>query len=124
VTHPAAELDEVIHQRTRLGIVAVLMEAKRADFKYLRDALDLTDGNLSRHLQILEEAGYVRITKRFEGKRPRTWVAVTRRGREAFAAELHALQQIADRFGGMAGDAAVVSIPTIDPAPAGAESSS
>jgi len=99
VTHPAIELDDVIHQRTRLGIVAVLMDAKRADFRYLKDALDLTDGNLSRHLQILEQAGYVRITKGFEGKRPRTWVAVTRLGRDAFGAEMHALRQIADRYG-------------------------
>ena len=100
MTHPAVELDDVIHQRTRLGIVAVLMEARRADFKYLKDALDLTDGNLSRHLQILEQSGYVRISKGFEGKRPRTWVAVTRLGRDAFGAEMHALRRIADRFDG------------------------
>ena len=106
MTHPAVGLDDVIHQRTRLGIVAVLMDAKRADFKYLKNALDLTDGNLSRHLQILEQAGYVRITKGFEGKRPRTWVAVTRLGRDAFGAEMHALRQIADRYGTAAETAA------------------
>lgn len=107
MTHPSVELDDVIHQRTRLGIVAVLMEAKRADFKYLKDALDLTDGNLSRHLQILEQAGYVRITKGFEGKRPRTWVAATKLGRDAFGAEMYALRRIAERFDGtvVVGDA-------------------
>ena len=117
MTHPTVELDEVIHQRTRLGIVAVLMEARRADFRYLKDALDLTDGNLSRHLQILEQAGYVRITKGFEGKRPRTWVAVTKLGRDAFGAEMYALRQIAERFA----SAEVVNDAGREPGAAGAD---
>jgi DNA-binding MarR family transcriptional regulator len=95
--HPTSGLDDVIHQRVRLGILAVLAEARRADFGYLRDALDLTDGNLSRHLQVLEEAGHVRIAKTFEGRRPRTWVSATARGRAAFAAELGALRALLKR---------------------------
>jgi DNA-binding MarR family transcriptional regulator len=97
VTHPTAELDDVVHQRVRLGILAVLNEATRADFSFLRETLELTDGNLSRHLQVLEDAGCIELTKVFEGKRPRTWVKATRRGREAFARELDALRRLVER---------------------------
>lgn len=97
MTHPANELDDVVHQRVRLGILAVLVEARRADFSYLRDSLELTDGNLSRHLQVLDDAGYVKVTKAFEGKRPRTWASVTKKGRTAFYAEVQALRALLDR---------------------------
>ncbi len=97
MTHPANELDDIVHQRVRLGILAVLTEARRADFAYLRDSLELTDGNLSRHLQVLEGAGYVKVTKAFEGKRPRTWVSATKKGRAALAAEVGALRALLDR---------------------------
>jgi DNA-binding MarR family transcriptional regulator len=94
VSHPANRLDDVVHQRVRLGILAVLSEAPKADFAYLRTTLGVTDGNLSRHLTVLEEAGYVQIEKVFEGKKPRTFVAVTRSGRAAFDHEVNALQQL------------------------------
>ncbi|MDQ3569990.1 MAG: transcriptional regulator [Actinomycetota bacterium] len=97
MTHPTNELDDIVHQRVRLGILAVLTEARRADFAYLRDSLELTDGNLSRHLQVLEDAGYVKVTKAFEGKRPRTWVSATKKGRVALAAEVGALRALLDR---------------------------
>jgi DNA-binding MarR family transcriptional regulator len=97
VTHPALQLDDTVHQRVRLGILAVLSEARRADFAYLRDALDLTDGNLSRHIAVLEQAGLVTVEKGFEGKRPRTWVQATRAGRAALKAELAALQELIQR---------------------------
>jgi len=93
-SHPSQRLDDVVHQRVRLGILAVLAEADRADFGYLKESLGLTDGNLSRHLQVLEEAGFVRIDKTFEGRRPRTWVASTKPGRAAFASELAALREL------------------------------
>jgi DNA-binding MarR family transcriptional regulator len=96
VSHPTTKLDDVVHQRVRLGILAVLAEAPQADFNFLRDTLSVTDGNLSRHLQVLEEAGCIRITKVFEGKRPRTWVKATKRGRDAFARELVALRALVD----------------------------
>jgi DNA-binding MarR family transcriptional regulator len=94
VSHPALRLDDTVHQRVRLGILAVLTEARRADFAYLRDALDLTDGNLSRHIAVLEQAGLVKVEKGFEGKRPRTWVEATRSGRRALAAEVSALREL------------------------------
>lgn len=100
MTHPALRLDDTVHQRVRLGILAVLSEARRADFGYLRDALELTDGNLSRHIAVLEEAGLVNVEKGFEGKRPRTWVQATRAGRAALKAELAALQELITRVGG------------------------
>ena len=70
---PALGFDDVVHQRTRLGILAVLAEATEADFTYLRKVLDLTDGNLGRHLEILESAGLITISKGYHGRRPRTW---------------------------------------------------
>ena len=97
MTHPSSELDEVIHQRTRLGIMTVLAEAGRVQFGALKDALELTDGNLSRHLQILEEAEYVVIEKGYEGRRPRTWVKATRAGERALRAELKLLNALVSR---------------------------
>ncbi len=92
--HPSQRLDDTVHQRVRLGILAVLTEADQADFGFLKDSLALTDGNLSRHLQVLEEAGYVTISKTFEGRRPRTWVRCTKQGRVAFASEVAALREL------------------------------
>jgi DNA-binding MarR family transcriptional regulator len=100
VTHPAQRLDDTVHQRVRLGILAVLSETRRADFGYLRDALGLTDGNLSRHIAVLEQAGLVDVEKGFEGKRTRTWVRATRGGRAAFKAELGALRELISRVDG------------------------
>jgi hypothetical protein len=70
VHHPTADPDEVVHQRARLGILAILAEANEVDFGYLRQTLKLTDGNLSGHLQVLERAGLITLTKGYEGKRP------------------------------------------------------
>ena len=100
MTHPSSRLDDTIHQRARLGILAVLAEARRADFVFLKETLDLSDGNLSRHLQVLADAGLVSVTKTFEGRRPRTWIAATKKGRAAFADEVAALREIVDRFDG------------------------
>lgn len=94
MSHPSRRLDDAVHQRTRLGILAVLCEGGRADFPYLRDTLELTDGNLSRNIARLEDAGYVRVQKVFEGRRPRTWLSATRAGRAALKAEVAALQEI------------------------------
>jgi DNA-binding MarR family transcriptional regulator len=97
VNHPVRDLDEVVHQRVRLGILAVLAETSKADFTFLRTTLELTDGNLSRHLQVLEESGYVAVEKTFERRRPRTWVRATRAGKAAFARELASLRELLHR---------------------------
>lgn len=92
-----SELNPLIHQPTRLRIMAALVSLEpdeKADFVFLRDLLELTDGNLSVHLQKLEEAGYVGIEKTFEGRRPKTWVAVTPEGYDAFSEHVDALAKI------------------------------
>ncbi|MEY2470597.1 MAG: hypothetical protein QOF21_3295 [Actinomycetota bacterium] len=98
--HPSLDLDDVVHQRVRLGILAVLNEAPKADFGELRSILKLTDGNLSRHLTVLEEAGYVTQDKVFEKKRPKTWVSITKSGRKAFEDEVSALRALLDGISG------------------------
>jgi DNA-binding transcriptional ArsR family regulator len=100
--HPTNGLDDTVHQRHRLGILTITAEA-RAEFGYLRDALGLTPGNLSRHLTVLEEAGLIKVDKGYQGRRPRTWVRITRQGRTALAAELAALTELLRRHGGGAG---------------------
>lgn len=99
IDHPTSGIDETVHQRHRLGILTITAEADRAEFGYLRDALDLTPGNLSRHLTVLEGAGLVNVEKGYEGRRPRTWVRITREGRTALAAELDLLAAIVRQHG-------------------------
>ena len=96
--HPSTDLDDVVHQRARLGILSVLVETGEADFSYLRAALRLSDGNLSRHIEVLAGGGLVHVRKGYQGKRPRTWVSITRDGRAAYAAEIAALRQLVHRF--------------------------
>jgi len=91
-------LHDVVHQPTRLGILTVLAETKRADFPYLKSVLQLSDGNLARHLEVLAEAGLVKITKGYEGKRPRTWAEITKSGRGALAAQIAAMKDIVARY--------------------------
>jgi len=91
IDHPTSGIDETVHQRHRLGILTITAEADRAEFGYLREALDLTPGNLSRHLTVLEDAGLVNVEKGYEGRRPRTWIRITREGRTALSAELDVL---------------------------------
>ena len=95
-SHPVTQLDDTVHQRVRLGILTILATAGRADFTYLRDTLELTDGNLGRHLDVLYDAGYVEIAKTFEGRRPRTWVTITKAGRTALKHHIAALRQMID----------------------------
>lgn len=97
MSHPAVALEEVVHQRVRLGILTVLAEMSRADFKFVRESLEVTAGSLSKHLQVLEEAGYVRMEKVFEKRRPRTWLQLTPKGRIAFDEEMAALSALVKR---------------------------
>src|SRR5215475_14110489 len=94
MNHPIHDLDDVVHQRVRLGILATLIGGDRADFSTLCRGLDVTKGNLGQHLRMLEEAGYVAIDKAFENRRPRTQVSVTQHGRAAFAREGRALRRL------------------------------
>ncbi|MCH2458521.1 winged helix-turn-helix domain-containing protein [Henriciella marina] len=79
-----SQIDDVIHGRLRLGVMAYLSSASPAIFGELRDKVGATDGNLSTHLKKLEEAGYVRQEKRFVGKKPQTRIFLTDSGRKAW----------------------------------------
>ena len=79
-----SDIDDVIHGRLRLGVMAYLSTASPAIFGELRDKVGATDGNLSTHLKKLEEAGYVRQEKRFVGKKPQTRIFLTDEGRSAW----------------------------------------
>ena len=95
--HPTNGLDETVHQRHRLGILTITAEVRRAEFGYLREALGLTPGNLSKHLAVLEQAGMIKVEKGYVGRRPRTWVRITTQGRAALAAELSVLTELLRR---------------------------
>ncbi|WP_089158196.1 transcriptional regulator [Micromonospora sp. NBS 11-29] len=96
-THPALGLDDVVHQRVRLGILTIAHEARRVEFGYLRTELDLTAGNLSKHLSVLEEGGLIAVEKGYEGRRGRTWVTLTPAGASALADEIRRLKLLIAR---------------------------
>jgi DNA-binding transcriptional ArsR family regulator len=79
----ASDIDTLIHERTRLGIVSALAARDRISFTELKMILKATDGNVSAHARKLEEAGYVTSNKRFEGRIPRTEYSLTDAGRQA-----------------------------------------
>ena len=79
-----ADLDRVIHEPGRLMIVALLSAVAQADFLYLQHETGINKGTLSSHLSILEEAGYVTVTKTYRGKVPQTLLCLSDAGRKAF----------------------------------------
>lgn len=88
------QIDDVIHGRIRLGIMAFLARDEVADFNQLKDVLKTTQGNLSVHLRKLEEAGYVKIIKGYLGGKPRTQVQISLKGRKAFRAYLDEMSRL------------------------------
>lgn len=94
------KIDAVIHERVRLAIVSALAVAPEMSFGELKKELDLTDGNLSAHSRTLEEAGYIKIAKSFQGRKPLTTMRLTRLGRKAFQDYLAMLQQIVNQGSG------------------------
>lgn len=91
------ELNETIHQPVRLRIMATLVTLEpgnELEFSYLRDLLDVTDGNLGSHLRKLEEAGYITINKLFVERKPRTFVSSSVTGRQVFQDHVAALEAI------------------------------
>jgi DNA-binding MarR family transcriptional regulator len=92
-----AEFNETIHQPVRLRIMAALDTLKagdEVDFNYLRELLDVTDGNLGAHLHKLEAAGFITVRKAFVDRKPRTYVSATAEGRHAFQQHVTALQSL------------------------------
>jgi DNA-binding MarR family transcriptional regulator len=95
-----AELNQIIHQTVRLRIMAALVTLEptaEVDFTYLRDLLEVTDGNLGAHLRKLEEAGYIAINKTFVERKPRTFISTTPKGRTVFDEHVAALESILKR---------------------------
>ncbi len=92
--HPSTQLDKVLTQKARLGIISILMVMEETDFNYLKDTLNLTDGNLSTHLSLLEKEKYIRLRKLFVRKKPKTLCQITDRGRRAFLDHMDTLEKI------------------------------
>jgi len=88
------EIDDVIHGRVRLSIMAFLSGAGAADFNELKNKVGGTDGNLSVHIRKLEEAGYIRVEKKFSGRRPLTICHLTKKGREAWIAYIARMEAL------------------------------
>ena len=88
------EIDEVIHGRVRLGVMAYLATAQSAEFNALKARLQVTDGNLATHLRKLEDAGYVRVEKAYAGRKPLTRIHITPAGQDAFVRYLDAIGRL------------------------------
>ena len=112
--HPIHDLDDDVHQRVRLGILAALTGLTRADFAHLKRELALTDGNLGRHLEVLGQAGFVKLTREATGSRPRTWVSITASGKNALRKEIDALRKIMSQIENAASEGHQSSSPGTD----------
>ena len=88
------QLDRVIHEKGRLAIMSMLAASPELSFTEMRDALNMTDGNLTTHIRTLQEAGYVSVTKSFQNNRPLTTCALTAAGKRAFTNYINLLETI------------------------------
>ena len=96
--HPVSGLDDIVHQRVRPGALTLAHEARQVEFTYLRTSLELSPGNLSQHLGVLENAGLISIEKGYAGKRARTWITLTNAGRAALAEEIAQLKLLINQI--------------------------
>jgi len=88
------QLDRVIHEKGRLAIMSMLAASTDLSFTELRDALQMTDGNLTTHIRTLQQEGYVSVAKSYQNNRPLTTCSLTTAGRKAFAGYINLLEQI------------------------------
>ena len=88
-----ASLDKVMHEPARLSVVACLSVVDEADFVFLQGQTGMTGGNLSSHISKLDKAGYIEVRKEFSGSRPRTTIALTKSGRDSFAAYIESMRR-------------------------------
>ncbi len=91
---PYLQLDRVIHEKGRLAIMSMLAASPELSFTELRDALTMTDGNLTTHIRALQEAGYLAVAKSFQNRRPLTTCSLTPAGRRAFTEYINLLEMI------------------------------
>lgn len=78
------QLDDIIHARIRLAIIAVLISVEEAEFNFLKEKVNTTDGNLSTHLRKLEDAKYISVKKEFLDRKPKSYYSLTKVGKQAF----------------------------------------
>lgn len=90
------DIDKLIHEPARLKLLAQLYVVESADFIFLMRQTGLTQGNVSGHLNKLENAEYVEINKGYAGKRPQTMISLTKKGRKAFKKYIQSMQQVFD----------------------------
>ena len=88
------QLDDIIHSRIRLAVIAVLVTVDEAEFVFLKDKVNATDGNLSTHLKKLEESGYVAVSKSFEKRKPVSRYMLTHEGKNAFKIYIERLEKL------------------------------
>jgi DNA-binding MarR family transcriptional regulator len=88
------QLDRVIHEKGRLAIMSALAGTPELSFTELRDTLDMTDGNLTTHIRILQEEGFISVAKSYQNNRSLTTCSLTKAGRKAFAGYIDLLEQI------------------------------
>jgi len=91
---PFLNLDRLIHEKGRLAIMSLLAASPELSFTEMRDALGMTDGNLTTHIRTLQEAGYVSVAKTYQNNRPLTTCMLTSKGRKSFADYINLLEQI------------------------------
>ena len=91
---PFLQIDRVIHEKGRLAIMSMLAAAPELSFTEMRDALGMTDGNLTTHIRTLQEAGYLSVTKSYQKNRPLTTCSLTAAGKRAFMNYINLLEQI------------------------------
>lgn len=88
------QLDDIIHSRIRLAIISVLIAVEEAGFKFLKEKVNATDGNLSVHLKKLDEAGYIFVRKEFIDRKPVTSYRLSKKGQEAFKLYVERLENL------------------------------
>jgi DNA-binding MarR family transcriptional regulator len=88
------EFDELILSKTRLGIISALIGGDKLEFTYLRNTLNLSDGNLSVQIRKLEEAGYIKVEKVFVDRKPKTFCKITGKGRKAIRDLIRRLENL------------------------------
>lgn len=87
-------LNKAFESRVRLGIMSILMVADKVDFITLKEQLQITDGNIASHITALEKLTYIKVEKKFIGKKPNTTYTVTPQGKKAFKEHINALEKL------------------------------
>jgi DNA-binding MarR family transcriptional regulator len=91
---PFLQLDRLIHEKGRLAIMSMLAASPALSFTELRNALNMTDGNLTTHIRTLQQGGYLSVAKSYQNNRPLTTCSLTPAGRKAFAGYINVMEQI------------------------------